>query len=55
MSRTKAIEWLFWHHAREGWNRFHANPNRPIAMGIYLTFPLEPPGADNCWLRWVLG
>jgi hypothetical protein len=52
MSRTKAIEWLFWHHHRERWKRLYADPR---GYGVYGTFLLEPPGADNCWLKWVLG
>ncbi len=53
MSRTKAIEWLFWHHYREKWQRERADA--VVKYGAYKLFTMVPPGPDNWWLKWVLG
>lgn len=45
MTRSKAIEWLFWYHAREGWQRFHERR----MMQMYRPFPLERPKPDSWW------
>lgn len=41
MTRGKAIQWLYWHHAREGWDLFWASPYR--TWGRFTPFPLEKP------------
>lgn len=51
MTRSKAIEWLFWHHAREGWDNFQIHRLRRM---VPMPFPAQQPEPDNWWSKWCL-
>ncbi len=39
MTRGKAIQWLYWYHAREAWDRFHDSRG----WLVHMAFPKPPP------------
>ena len=54
MSRSKAVEWLYWHREREQWaDRLNVNPM--FGKRYYAMFHVKPPGPETFWHKWVLG
>ncbi len=51
MSRCKAVEWLFWHHFRERWERAELK----FFGRVVTAYPQPKPTPDGFWTRRVLG